>query len=749
LGSWSANATKRAAGQHGRGSKPQKKPRPVMRLALHRRGASQAGRGDVGQRDARRLIPYPAASMTRPRQLPNGAAASIQAALPEGAVLPSALTLLAGHLDAFVDGMSLAERTDGLVSLAVWIRERDRSVPLPDGAMLGPGESNPGLRRLACLIRLLEISPPLRDAVRHAMGELLAATEAAAALADTGVDHDRGFFGELTRRMVARVLPAPREAHELGPLLSRMFPVDSDVTFIRKLPAAWFERLATALAPFENDRPWALLEEGAFDANALLAARVEAGALSPRLWGLSPTHEVRHSPFFALAERLREEERRPDGQALVKARLAVCRRELWAMAQQLEETGVTIGRVHALEVLGRSLDRLEALQSLRTAPDETRTGSAQQLLATVINAQIECRGIRRLASDNLRLLARRIVEGHGRTGEHYIARTRGEYVGMWKAALGGGLITVATAALKLEIALLGLAAMPEGILSSLNFSISFLLMLSMHLVLATKQPSMTAATLATIVRTASGPQRLDLLADQVAATVRTQLAAAMGNVLAVSAGALALDLGLKSLTGHSLLDAKKAEHVVHSFHPLLTGTIPYAALTGVILWASGLIGGWFENWSIANRIPEVIAQHPLGERLGRERLQRWGGSFGRNASAWGGSVALGFLLGLTPAFGKFMGLPIDVRHVTLSSGMLTFAASTLAGQPGLAGEVAWAVAGIVLIFALNLGVSFVLALVLALRAQDVPQAEAWRLARKLMGRFVRAPWAFIGPPARA
>lgn len=684
--------------------------------------------------------------MTRARLLPNGAAPSILAALPDGARPSAALHELAEHLDAFVDGDSLGQRTDGLVALIAWTRARDRSIAIPDGEALGPGENNPAIRRLACLIRLLEISPPLRDAVRHSVRDLLESTEVSAALADTGVDHDRGFFGELIRRVVSRLLPMPREAHELGPLLSRMFPADGDVARIRQLPSAWFERLAAALAPGDVVAPWSILEDGAFDAHALLAARVEAAALSPRLWGLSPSHEVRDSPFFALAEGLRALERETDALTRVTARLTICRDELSLMAQHLEATGVTISRVHALESLGKSLDRLGALQAVRMAPDHARLESAQRLLATIVDAQLEARGLRRLASDTLRLLARRIVEGHGRTGEHYIARTRGEYAGMWRAALGGGLVTVVTAALKLRIAMFGLAALPEGVLASLNYSISFLFMLSMHLALATKQPSMTAATLATIVRTAVGPQRLDLLADQVAATVRTQLAAAMANVLAVTVGALVLDFALLRLTGQSLINTDKAEHVLHSFHPLLSGTVPYAALTGVILWASGLIGGWFENWSIAHRLPEVIAQHPLGDRLGRKRLQHWGEAFGRNASAWGGSVALGCLLGLTPSIGKFMGLPIDVRHVTLSSGMLAFASSSLAGHALPWAEITWAVVGIVLIFALNLSVSFLLALVLALRAQDVPQAEALRLARKLLGRFVRSPWTFIGPP---
>lgn len=415
------------------------------------------------------------------------------------------------------------------------------------------------------------------------------------------------------------------------------------------------------------------------------------------------------------------------------------------MNQQLEATGVTISRVHALESLCRMLDRLEALEAFRTVTADARLRAAQLLLAQTIDTQLEARGIRRLTRDNLRLLARRIVEGHGRTGEHYIARTRREYAGMWRAALGGGLLTVVTAALKLRLGMLGLAALPEGFLAGLNYAVSFLFLLAMHLALATKQPSMTAATLARIVRSAAGPQRLDLLADQVAATVRTQLAAALGNIAAVTVGALALDLALRALTGQSCIDVHKAEHVVHSFHPLLSGTIPYAALTGVILWASGLIGGWFENWSIAHRLPEAIAQHPLGDRWGRERLQRWGEALGRNASAWGGSIALGFLLGLTPAIGKFTGLPIDVRHVTLSSGMLAFAVSSLRAQVALP-DVAWAMVGIALIFVLNLAVSFLLALVLALRAQDVPLSEAVRLARKLLGRFVRSPWQFLGPP---
>lgn len=681
--------------------------------------------------------------MTSVKWLPNGAARSIEAALPDGTRFEGGLQELARQLDAFVDGGTLAERTDGLAQLLSWSRERDRGLALPAGRTLGPAESNPALRRLAFLIRLLEISPPLRDAVRDSIRKLLEATDCVSAIADTGVDHDRGFVGELVRRIVTRVLPAPREAHELGPLLVRLFPTDAVVGRLRDLPEAWFQRFSEAIAPGEPGRTWGVLADGADVALVVLATRLEAVVCSSRLAPLLGGSSLARSPFFGLGTRLAAPVHDAAGE---RAALGLLRGELRAMETRMESSGVTISRVHALEWSERALDRIEALLTLRSAGAGSRVSAARALLVQLVEAQIEARGVRRLVADTLRLLARRIVEGHGRTGEHYIARTRGEYSLMWRAAIGGGVLTVVTSALKLKIATLGLAPLPEGFLSGLNYAISFLVMLSLHLALATKQPSMTAATIAGIVRTAAGPKRLDLLADQVAATVRTQLAAAIGNVLAVSVGALALDLGFRALTGHSWITTEKAEHVLHSFHPLLSGTAFYATLTGVILWASGLIGGWFENWAIAHRLAEAIAQHPLGDRFGRARFRAWGEAFSGNASAWGGSVALGFLLGFTPAFSRVVGLPLDVRHVTLSSGMLTFAASALTGEHFEWWALAWAVAGIALIFALNLSVSFLLALSLALRAQGVPLSEALRLARKLLGRFLRSPWSFIGPP---
>src|SRR6185436_846520 len=198
---------------------------------------------------------------------------------------------------------------------------------------------------------------------------------------------------------------------------------------------------------------------------------------------------------------------------------------------------------------------------------------------------------------NLQLLQRRIVERSGKTGEHYIAWTRKEYWHIWAAAAGGGLLTVFTAAMKMTIVGRGLPLFVEGLVSGLNYAVSFLILQACGLILATKQPAMTAAALATIMREHRGTDRLDTIVTYAAQIVRSQLAAAMSNVAVVAIGAYAFSSAWQLLLGHPFLDHHEAEHVFETLSPVASGTVWYAALTGVILWAASLVGGWFDNWA--------------------------------------------------------------------------------------------------------------------------------------------------------
>src|SRR5262245_65560126 len=104
-------------------------------------------------------------------------------------------------------------------------------------------------------------------------------------------------------------------------------------------------------------------------------------------------------------------------------------------------------------------------------------------------------------------------------------------------------------------------------------------------------------------------------------------------------------------------------------------------VTGVILWASSLCAGWLENWSVYRRLPEAIAEHRIRRVIGA-RTTRWlSRVFAHNIAGFGGNVSIGLMLGLTHSIGEFVGVPLDVRHVTLSTGSLTFAVLSHAGPP--------------------------------------------------------------------
>jgi site-specific recombinase len=84
--------------------------------------------------------------------------------------------------------------------------------------------------------------------------------------------------------------------------------------------------------------------------------------------------------------------------------------------------------------------------------------------------------------------------------------------------------------------------------------------------------------------------------------------------------------------------------------------------------------------------------------------------------------------------------------VTLSTGSLALSASTL-GPQVLATIGFWlACAGIVVVGVLNLGVSFALALWVAIRATGAGALSRRRVFRAVVARFVAAPRDFLLPP---
>jgi site-specific recombinase len=586
------------------------------------------------------------------------------------------------------------------------------------------------------------------------LAQVVQEIEAVNLFAESGIPGDRGFLSELGDKALRKILPPPREDRDSGRILVRFFGNTRETDLLRRMPPDAFHQLVDLLVDHAPAGMWSGVGRDFGDAFRLLAARVKAEGLAPRLRARGPDPPVVESPFYRI-----------DGasEALLKAwasgrgvraaaerwfRTAVeCREAVEAIRRRLETEGVNVNIVFGLEVIQRSLTRMETMVDVIRLPHgQHRSLALKDLMIRVITTTQLDRKISHVIGWNLQLLGRKIIERSGKTGEHYIARNRKEYWHIWLAAAGGGLLTTFTAAFKLTLVGAGLALFQEGFMVGLDYAISFLALQAFGLMLATKQPAMTAATLATITREYRGSQRIDEVVSFTARITHSQIAAAVSNVLVVAAGAYALDQAWRLAAGEPFLASSTATYVYTTLSPVNSGTVFYAALTGVILWLAALAGGWMENLSVYHRIPDGIRDHRWGDALGRERMNRLAGFWERNVSGWGTNISLGFMLGMTPAIGAFLGIPLDVRHVTLSTGMLALASAGLGVNMFQQGLFLLSVSGIATMFVLNLSVSFLLSLLSAARAYGFSAGELGTFLRTLGARFLKHPREFLLPP---
>jgi site-specific recombinase len=597
---------------------------------------------------------------------------------------------------------------------------------------------HPALVRLEWLVVALEQLPAARRRFQASLGAVLEATRGVKLFGEIGLPNNRGLLAETTDRLARRFLPEPPALHELWRLAGHIIRELDDLAWLGPAADPLLNRLAAA-----GGAAWKPLRTAMLDAISLLTTRIAALGMSEALRTRTVTETLRGSPLYRLTRA---------GLPEIPDLIAASREHLEHVRKALEDHGVSIEVVYAIDAIERGLARLEILLPF-VGPGGDASGEPSNEIRAVIAAVgrglVGGHSFTQLLNDNLRLLARKVIERAGRSGEHYVTASRREYWGMLGSAAGGGVLTCGTAIAKFVVKWGHFALFLDGFLSSLVYAGSFVLMQLVGATLATKQPSMTAAALAGTIRDRAGPGRLDELVPLIARIARSQFAAAVGNVSAVIVTALGFDLIWQRATGAAFLDTATSKSVVASFDPLGSGTIFFAAITGVLLWVSSLAAGWFENWVVYRRLPEAIEHHPYGKRIGRQRMAGIARFLEREAAGFGGSIALGFLLGMIPVFARFFGLPIDVRHITLSTGSLTLAISSVGVQ-----GVGWsafmsAIAGIAIIGLLNFGVSFALALIVALRARDVPRGERATLAGAVLRRLFRRPLEFFYPPRDA
>ena len=104
-------------------------------------------------------------------------------------------------------------------------------------------------------------------------------------------------------------------------------------------------------------------------------------------------------------------------------------------------------------------------------------------------------------------------------------------------------------------------------------------------------------------------------------------------------------------------------------------------------------------------------------------------------------------MGSTAPIGIFLGLNLDIRHITFVSGNL--ALGLYGANYNIATEMLiWAVVGIGVIGLVNFLVSFGLSTILAFRSRNIPLSEMRAVSASIWNYFKKKPTAFFFPRFR-
>jgi site-specific recombinase len=642
---------------------------------------------------------------------------------------------LLARLKAFSEARYPRSRYEALIKIIQWLQRMD-------------------VRRghhaeLDGLVEYLETNEPARLAFQTAFGAVLQDLQSLTLLAETGIPSDQGLIAEVVQRLVSKVIPMARRATDSSRLLINLYSTKQQVRQFKEIPGDLFLRLVAVVTPEASETAWEHERRDLCEALRLLATRVGWLGLKPEMRERSVACGISDSPFYELVQAT-EQLLGPNGAGGTSAWQEVvgrCRQELGAVHRHMEAAGVSVELVFDLKKIEACFARMESLVAVLCASNHADgLRATRHLLESLMEGRQSDLSLTALLKENLDLVARKTVERTGHSGEHYIAHDRSEYWEMWRAAIGGGLLTVVTAALKMRIVDAHLPPFLEGLASGTNYAVSFVFLQVFGFVLATKQPAATAATFAGIVRDNRGAERSNKIADFVSHITSTQFAAALGNVVAVAAGSIVFDRLWRLLFTQSFLMPKSAEHVYEMLNPLHSATAFYAIVTGIILWLAALAGGWCENFATYYRITDAVAEHPVGTHVGQKRTASFADALEKNLGGWSTSIVLGYLLGFAPVIGYFFGVPLDVRHVTLSSGTLALAAAQSGREALVSPSLYYAMAGIGVVFVLNLFVSFTIAGIVALQAYDVSMREQFAILGHLFWTGLRSPLRFILPP---
>ncbi len=570
---------------------------------------------------------------------------------------------------------------------------------------------------------------PEREQIRSAFREFWSHHSYVRVISEAGLPDEIFLLQELYVRAAKHFMPEDEVRGDLYVLL--------DSLGLKERDAAWLSSLPDDLVLWWSDI-FRLSLPSLLASCKILALRAANVALSRDMLILGSDDDITKSAFFHLPSLVESVVLHPEEYSRWEQQRDACVAQLREFNERLEKEGTSAGLIFRLRLLRSFLWRIDQVLKLRR-PE----ANGRQFAAALIHGFASQRRMGKVVGTTFRRLARSLVERTGRVGVHYIAQNARHWRAMGAGAIMAGVITCFTAVVKYTIsARIIHAPFLVALGHSLNYAASFLLMQWGGFLLASKMPAATAATL---VDAMEDPAKDHMASLQ--AISQTQVIVTIGNLLGAIPVSMAIDRVWHFATGHPFLSRAEAEHGIHMVIPHQSPTIAFAIVTGVLLWLASLATGWTANYIANTKMDTAISnslrlRHRFGLK-GASRLAEW---VKHHAPGSVGYIALGFLLGTVPILVSLFGIPLEVRHVTLSAASLGYVLDGLLFYRGLDRlETVYSLLGILTIGVLNISTSFALSFLLAVRARDVGKEKARTFLKEVGREFFTNPGSFVLP----
>ena len=580
----------------------------------------------------------------------------------------------------------------------------------------------------------------------------------AKALTDANILSENAFFPELKKRISYKFLPPVEDENTVSYIISKvLFNPKSDSNYIKNInPENGSEFFKLMEIEKISSLP-KVKKELLISAN-ILALRSVGNALEAGIAKMVPEYKNFDNPFVALQSeldsligRFKEDENlqinsKDVDYKQIKIYLQQCLDFVDKAFKNASKFGISSKINQSLLKIRQQLRRIQDIIPILVVDNEEDVlTNSKNLVSNTLKYNSHRNNVRELIDDSTRLISHLITSHTAETGTHYIATSSKEYLKMFWKASGGGIIVGFLCIFKMMMSYSHGSEFSHAVLYSLNYAFGFIIIYLLGFTLATKQPAMTAATMAKVLSDeSSSDKNYKEFANLVAKLSRTQFIAFVGNVLWSFPVALAIIYGMDWFLEKNFAVAK-ADKLLKDLNPIESKAILHACIAGFFLFISGIISGNISNSSIFNQIPERISQSPfLNQVIGAKNSKKLSDFYTKH---WAGIISnfwFGIFLGVIAPLGVFLGLDLDIRHITFSAGNFALA---LYGKGFDIDTYTFAISlvTIFLIGAFNFIVSFGLSMLLAFRSRKVNFGELTIIYKTILKYFIKNPLRFFIP----